>query len=79
MALIENSGSMGNGTILTSPNDPLRLTVCHLLDKASYRATLQFEAYNPLPLDLEGVTIRCVKRIRPFSTCMSMFYSFAPQ
>ena len=58
MALIENAGSMGNGTVVTSPNDPLRLTVWHSLDRATHRATLQFEAYNQLPFKLEALTIR---------------------
>ena len=58
MALIEDSSSSGNGTIVSSPNDPIRLTIWHTLDLETHRATLQFEAYNQLPLALEGVTIR---------------------
>lgn len=58
MAFIENTDNMGPGTVLTSPNDPLRLTVWHTLDKLSSRATLQFEAHNQVGISLEGVTIR---------------------
>lgn len=60
MALIESADDLGTGTVVTAPNDPLRLTVWHSLEKATHRATLQFEACNQLPFKMEGITIRSI-------------------
>jgi hypothetical protein len=58
LALIGDGEEMGSGTILTAPDDPLRLTVWHTLEVGSSRASLQFEAYNQLNVSLQGVAIR---------------------
>lgn len=56
--LLSNASEMGRGTVLTGANDALRLTAWHKLDSQAARATLQFEAFNQLGIQLEGVTIK---------------------
>jgi hypothetical protein len=58
LALIGDGEEMGSGTILTAPDDPLRLTVWHTLEVGSSRASLQFEHYRKLFLALcDGATV----------------------
>ena len=58
MSLLTEEGDMGPGTVLTAPDDPLRLTAWHSVDRAAATASLQFEAYNQLDVTLEGATIK---------------------
>lgn len=56
--MIGETGDMGNGQLLTAPNDPLSLTAWHSLDWQASRLTLQFEAVNELKVPISGAQIR---------------------
>lgn len=53
-----SSGHEAAGTEVTGPEDPLRLTVWHSLDRPTHVLTLGFQAYNRLTVEIKGAGIR---------------------
>ena len=46
------------GVEVTGPEDPLRLTVSHLLNTATQSLTLNFQAFNRLTAEIKGAGVR---------------------
>ena len=53
-----SSGQEAAGSEVTGPEDPLRLTVWHSLDRPTHVLTLGFQAYNRLTVEIKGAGIR---------------------
>ena len=46
------------GVEVTGPEDPLRLTVSHMLNTATQSLTLNLQAFNRLTVEIKGAGVR---------------------